>query len=88
MLKKTMSVAAAALVGLGVMAATPDQADARGGRGGAIAVGLLAGALLGGYGLYGYSRPSYGYGYGPSYYSSGYYPRHYGWGHRRHWRRW
>ena len=78
-MKNTLTAVAAAAI---VAAATlvPDTAEARRGRGGAIAAGVIggiaAGAIIAGAGRHYYG----GYGYGPGYgYGGGYYaPAYYG----------
>lgn len=68
--KKSLLAAIAAL-SIGT-AMAPNEAEARwrGGYGGAIAAGIVGGALLGAFA----TRPAYGYyGYGPAYYAPTYY---------------
>ena len=70
MLKTLTTTAVAAVLAIGAVAASPQQAEARS-RGGAVALGvvggLAAGAIIGSAIS---SRPAYGYGYygGPAYY--------------------
>jgi len=81
MKKTALVLATAATIGLSAVTA-PSPAEARGGWGwgGALAGGLIAGAVIGGLAssAYGYG-PGYGYygGYAPAYYG-GYAPAYYG----------
>lgn len=65
----------AATLGLGFNAVTSHEAEARyrGGRGGAVAAGIIGGIAAGAL-IAGAARPAYGYGYGGGYgYHGGYY---------------
>jgi hypothetical protein len=85
MMKKLAILSTAAVIGVGSIAASTTDAEARWrghrGGGGAVAAGVIgglaAGALIGAAASNAYAYPSYGYGYAPAY-DYGYAPVAYG----------
>jgi hypothetical protein len=78
-MKKLAVLSTAALIGLGSIAASTTEAEARwrGHRGGAVAAGVIgglaAGALIGAAASNAYAYPGYDYGYAPVSYAPAYY---------------
>ena len=77
-MKRIAILSAAALIGVGSLAATDAEARYRRHHGGAVAAGVLGGlaasALIGAAASNAYAAPAYGYGYGHGYAYGGYAP--------------